>query len=149
MIRHPIHPMLVHFPLAAWIFTAACDVAWLVTGTPFFSHMATFLCLAGLAAGGLAAMFGAMDLQRVKGQKRLERIAVIHASLMGSAWLISLVAMILRIDDLFLTRIPEPGLVIALDFVVASVVLVGAFFGGELVYGHGVGVTREDRAPKS
>src|SRR5262245_18263789 len=118
MTRHPIHPMLVHFPLAAFIFMAACDVTWMVTGTPFFSHVATFLCLAGIVMGGLAARFGAMDLGRVKGEKKLERIALIHASLMGTAWAISAIAMVLRIDDLYLTRIPEPVLVIVLDFVV-------------------------------
>jgi uncharacterized membrane protein len=143
MTRHPIHPMLVHFPLAAWLFTAASDVAWLVNGRPFFSHMAVFLCLAGVAVGALAAMFGAGDLQRVKGQKALERIAYIHASLMGTAWVLSLVALVLRIDEMFMTRIPEPLAVIVLDFVVAALVLAGAFFGGELVYRHGVGVKRE------
>lgn len=135
--------MLVHFPLAAWLFTAASDVTWLVMGTPFFSHMAVFMCLAGVAAGAIAAMFGAGDLQRVKGQKSLERIAYIHAGLMGSAWVLSTIALVLRIDEMFMTRIPEPLAVIVLDFLVAALVLAGAFFGGELVYRHGVGVKRE------
>lgn len=143
MTRHPIHPMLAHFPLAAWIFMAACDVTWMVTGTPFFSHVATFLCLAGVVMGGLAAMFGAMDLSRVKGQKPLERIAFTHASLMGTAWVIAAVTMVLRIDDLYLTIIPEPVLVIVLDFAIAALVVAGAFFGGELVYRHGIGVKRD------
>jgi uncharacterized membrane protein len=143
MMRHPIHPMLVHFPLAAWIFMAVCDVVWMITGTPFFSHVASFLCLAGLVMGGLAAMFGAMDLQRVKGQKPLERIAIIHASLMGTAWAVCAIALVLRIDDLYLTRIPEPVLVIVLDFAVAALAAAGGFFGGELVYRHGVGVRRD------
>lgn len=146
MTRSPIHPMLAHFPLAAWIFMAACDLTWMITGTPFFSHVATFLCLAGLAMGGLAAVSGVMDLRRVKTEKPLERIAVRHASLMALAWMIAAITMVLRIDDLYLTRIPEPVLVIILDFAIAGLVIAGAFLGGDLVYRHGVGV-RRDQAP--
>jgi uncharacterized membrane protein len=142
--RHPIHPMLVHFPVACWLLAPVSDAAALVLARPFFWHVSALLCLAGLAVGALAAMFGAMDLERVKGKADLQRIATIHASLMGSAWVIALVAMTLRIDELLLTRIPAPAWVPALDLATAVVLLAGAFFGGELVYRHGVGVRRDD-----
>lgn len=109
---------------------------------PFFWHVSALLCLTGLAVGAVAAMFGAMDLERIKGKADLQRLAVIHASLMGSAWVIALVAMILRIDEMLLTRIPAPVWVPVLDAGVAAILLAGAFFGGELVYRHGVGVRR-------
>lgn len=144
MTRHPIHPMLVHFPLACWLLAAASDAAALAMGRPFFWHVSALLSLTGLVMGGIAAMFGAMELQRVKGQARLERLAAIHGSLMGSAWVAALIAMVLRIDDMLLTRIPAPVIVPVLDFVVAGIVIAGAFFGGELVYRHGVGVRREN-----
>ena len=135
--------MLVHFPLAAWLLTAASDAAALAMGRPFFWHVSALLCLVGLAIGSLAAMFGAVELQRVKGHAKLERLAAVHGSIMGGAWLVALVAMVLRIDDLLLTRIPAPVIVPALDFIVAVLVLAGAFLGGELVYRYGVGVKRD------
>jgi uncharacterized membrane protein len=142
--RHPIHPMLVHFPLACWLLTAASDVAALAMARPFFWHVSALLSLTGLVMGGIAAMFRAMELQRVKGQARLERLAAIHGGIMGGAWVVALVAMVLRIDDLLLTRIPAPMIVHVLDFVVAGLVLAGAFLGGEMVYRYGVGVKRAD-----
>ena len=144
MTRHPIHPMLVHFPLACWLLAAASDVAALAMDRPFFWHVSALLCLAGVVMGAIAAMFGAMELQRVKGQARLERLAIIHGSLMGGAWVVSLIAMVLRVDEMLLTRVMAPPIVPVLDFVVAGVVIAGAFFGGELVYRHGVGVRREN-----
>ena len=143
MTRHPIHPMLVHFPLAAWLLMAASDAAALAMGRPFFWHVSALLCLTGVVMGAIAAMFGAMELQRVKGQARLERLAAIHGGVMGAAWVVALAVMVLRIDELLLTRIPAPMIVPVLDFVVAGMVLAGAFLGGELVYRHGVGVKRE------
>ncbi len=144
-MRHPIHPMLVHIPLAAWLLMGASDAAALALARPFFWHVSALLCFTGLVMGGVAGMFGAMDLQRVKGQARLERLAVIHASLMGAAWLVALVSMVVRIDEMLLTRIMAPPIVPILDFAVAALVLAGAFFGGEMVYRHGVGVQRESK----
>jgi uncharacterized membrane protein len=142
--RHPIHPMLVHFPLAAWLLTAASDIAALAMARPFFWHVSALLSLTGLVLGAIAAMAGAMELQRVKGQAKLERLAIIHGSLMGVAWVVALVCMVLRIDDLLLTRIPAPVVVPVLDFIVAGLVLAGAFLGGEMVYRYGVGVKRSE-----
>jgi len=135
--------MLVHFPLAAWLLTAASDAAALAMGRPFFWHVSALLCLTGLVMGGIAAMFGAMELPRVKGQAKLERLAIIHGSVMGGAWVVALVAMVLRIDSSLLTRVPAPVIVPILDFVVAALLLAGAVLGGELVYRYGVGVKRD------
>ena len=135
--------MLVHFPLASWLMAVASDAAALALDRPFFWHVSALLCLMGVVLGAVAAMFGAMELQRVKGEKKLERIAAIHGSVMGAAWVIALIALVLRLDDMLLTRIPAPMVVPVLDFAVGALVLVGAFFGGELVYRHGVGVKRE------
>jgi uncharacterized membrane protein len=145
MLRHPIHPMLVHLPVACWLLAPASDAAALAMERPFFWHVSALLCLTGLIIGAVAAMFGAMELERIKGRKDLQRLAIIHASLMGSAWVIALIAMIVRIDEMLLTRIPAPLAVPVLDAAAAVVLIAGAFFGGEMVYGHGVGVKRDDQ----
>src|SRR5262247_3589498 len=102
MTRHPIHPMLVHFPLAAWLLAAASDGAALAMARPFFWHVSALLSLTGIVMGGVAAMAGAMELQGVKGQAKLERLAAIHGGIMGAAWVVALAAMVLRIDEMFL-----------------------------------------------
>ena len=143
MTRHPVHPMLVHLPIACWLLAPMSDVAALAMGRPFFWHVSALLCAAGLVSGALAATFGALELERIKDRKDVQRLATIHASLMGTAWVVALVAIILRIDDILLTRIPGPVSVAVLDFAAAGILVAGAFFGGEMVYRHGVGVKKD------
>lgn len=138
--------MLVHLPIACWLLAPVCDVAGLVQGSDFFWQAAALLCGAGIGFGAIAAMFGAMDLERLKGRKDLQRIATFHASLMGSAWVIALIALIGRVDEGFIAHSPAPMWVVVLDMLAAAALLGGAFFGGELVYRHGVGV-RKDGQP--
>lgn len=144
MLRHPVHPMVVHLPVACWLLTAASDAAALALDRPFFWHVAAILSLVGIVFGAVAAMFGAADLGRIKGRPDVQRIGIIHASLMGTAWLGSLIALILRLDEMWLTLVPAPMAVPVLDAAVVLVLLAGAYFGGEMVYGRGVGVRRED-----
>lgn len=146
MIRHPVHPMLVHLPIACWLLAPACDVAGMVRGGDFFWQAAALLSGAGVAFGALAGMAGAMELERLKGRKDLQRIATIHASLMGSAWIIALVGLIGRVDESFSARLPGPVWVVVVDFLIAAALIGGAFFGGELVYRHGVGVSKDTKA---
>lgn len=136
--------MLVHLPLACWLLAPASDVAALATGRPFFWHVSAMLSVVGVALAVIAAMFGAMELERIKGRQAVERIAMTHASLMGGAWVAALIALALRIDNLMLTDIPAPAIVPVLDFLVAAIVSAGAFFGGEMVYRHGVGVKKDE-----
>lgn len=137
--------MLVHIPLASWLLTLASDVGALTLEQPFFWRTAALLCAVGVGAGVLAAMFGAMDLERLKGRKDLRRIATFHASLMGGAWTLSFIALIGRIDASMMARVPAPLWAAVLDGVAVLLLLAGAFFGGELVYGHGVGVRRPEQ----
>ena len=121
-----------------------CDVAALMGLPDFFWQAAALLSGAGVAFGALAAMFGAMELERVKDRPTAKRKAHTHAILMGSAWIAGLIALIGRVEQDFSARLPPPIWVVAVDGLVVVALLAGAFFGGELVYRHGVGVQRED-----
>ena len=142
-MRHPIHPMLVHLPIACWLLAPACDVAAMAQGGAFFWQAGALLCGVGVISGALAATAGGMELERLKGRKDLQRIATIHASLMGSAWVIAMIALIGRLGDQFTAKAPAAAWVVALDFATAVILLAGAFFGGEMVYRHGVGVRKD------
>src|SRR5689334_5865886 len=101
MTRHPIHPMLVHLPLACWLLAPACDVTGLVRGGEFFWQAAALLSGAGVAFGALAAMFGTLELERLKGRKDLQRLATIHASLMGTVWTVGVIVLVGRFGEGF------------------------------------------------
>jgi uncharacterized membrane protein len=59
--NHPIHPMLVTFPIAFLIGALAADVAFWWTGDPFWARAAFWLVTIGLLGGTAAAIAGMTD----------------------------------------------------------------------------------------
>ena len=58
---HPVHPMLVPFPIAFFTLALVMDVAYWQSSNLNWKHFAEWLLLAGLVAGALAAVVGAID----------------------------------------------------------------------------------------
>ena len=58
---HPIHPMLVPFPIAFFTLALVMDIAYWQTSNLNWKHFAEWLLLAGLVFGALAAVAGAVD----------------------------------------------------------------------------------------
>ena len=60
--RHPIHPMLVAFPIAFYVATAAALAVHVATANPFWYHAAFWANLAGVVMAVVAAVPGTIDL---------------------------------------------------------------------------------------
>src|SRR5947208_16462199 len=58
---HPIHPMLIVFPLGLLATSLIFDIIHWITGNGFFSVVAFWLITAGVIGGLLAAIFGLID----------------------------------------------------------------------------------------
>ncbi len=130
--------MLVHAPIACWMMTPLCDVLAISLGGTFFWQSAAFIAAIGVAAGALAATVGAMELSRA--QANAAKLALVHAGLMSSAWLLSTVGLIGRINESYSAVAPAPWWAIGAGAGAFVIMLVGAWCGGEMVYGRGVGV---------
>ena len=134
---HPIHPMLVNFPIAYLFGSLPADFAFFLTGDPFWARAAFWLIVAGLAMGVLAALFGTLDFLFVKEVRR-------HTSswthfLMGVTLLaIAAVNMWMRLPDAEQAVLPWGFFLSGV-----SVVAIGAtgWMGGKLVFDHNVGRT--------
>ena len=131
---HPVHPMLVHFPIASWTAAVAADLSSRVWALPELTK-AAFVCVAaGLVTGALAIMFGFLDYAGIETGHPAQRTATRHMLVMGVAWLV------------FLARLAagwqavSPWLTVA-DVVGFLVMLCGAQLGGSLVYRYRVGVS--------
>src|SRR4029078_8281043 len=59
---HPIHPMLIPFPIAFFVSTFVCDLAFWRTGYPIWATAALWLLGAGLAMAALAAIAGLIEV---------------------------------------------------------------------------------------
>ena len=58
---HPIHPMLVGFPIAFFVATFASELIFWQTGVPFWAAASFWLLGAGLVMAALAAVAGLID----------------------------------------------------------------------------------------
>ena len=59
---HPLHPMLVAFPVALFTATIAAELAHIGTHDPFYFRAAMVANLGGIVTARLAAIPGAIDL---------------------------------------------------------------------------------------
>ena len=59
---HPIHPMLIPFPIAFFIGAFVCDIAFWQTASANWATAAMWLIGAGLTMAALAAVAGLTDV---------------------------------------------------------------------------------------
>ncbi|MBC7171996.1 MAG: DUF2231 domain-containing protein [Polyangiaceae bacterium] len=134
---HPIHPMLIPFPVALLTLLPISDMAYWATNDPFFARSSFVLAVAGLVATGLAAIVGLIDFTLVR-RVRETRAGWVHlASNLGIAGL-TVANVVLRAPDRSADVVPTGTL---LSIVTLGLLLVSGWYGGELAYRHRVGVT--------
>src|SRR6266540_2994705 len=66
---HPIHPMLIPFPIAFFVAALICDLAYWQNGSAQWATAAMWLLGAGLVMAALAAVMGLIDVlgdQRIR-----------------------------------------------------------------------------------
>jgi uncharacterized membrane protein len=135
---HPLHPAIVHFPIALLLSASAADLAW-VAGLTSDAHIGAVLMAGGLAMGLVAMGAGLLDFTKL--DEAVVPHAVRHIMAVGLAWLGYGIALYLRRDALQgASSIGSASL--ALSFVSALVLCVGGFLGGRLVYTFGAGVSK-------
>lgn len=133
---HPLHPMFIHFPVAALTGLVAADGAWLFTGDPFWARAGLWLSGIGAAGGWAASILGLIDILAVA-RIREKITAWCHAVI--AVMMLSLASLnwILRFR-----RGPEAlaGWEFYLSLLTAGLIALAAYLGGRLVYEHAVGV---------
>ena len=136
VLGHPLHPILIPFPLGLLITSFIFDIVYLITGNAIFSVVAFWMITAGVIGGLIAAVPGVIDWLAIPHRTRARSIALWH--------LLSNVVAIVLFALSWLIRIgASPGAgAIAIILSLVGVVLsgVGGWLGGELVDRLGVGV---------
>ena len=135
-LGHPVHPILVAFPIALLVLTPLWD------GLAFFgianlAAVGYFTELAGLVGGGLAAVTGLADFMGLKEPSpELTKTALSHAGFAVATLGLFVIAFAFRGGES-----GEPKLfVLGLELLGAFGLGVTGWLGGHLVFGHGVGV---------
>jgi uncharacterized membrane protein len=142
-MSHPLHPALVHFPIACWSLATVADVASLVWGQPAWMLSGVLLAIGTVAA--LAAMAtGFIELLKVDADHPATRDLNRHMLLVMAAWSAYAASLFLRLDGKALTQPDAVDLALSLTGFV--VLCIAGWFGGKLVYGHGLGVDKRPHA---
>ena len=134
---HPIHPMLVPFPIAFFVATFLCDIAFWRTGNAGWSIASMWLLGAGLAMGALAAIAGLVD---VAGEPRIRALREVwfHAGGNVLLVLIQIYSLYLRFTEGQAAVVPT-GLI--LSAVAVGLMLFTGWRGWLMVYRDHVGVS--------
>jgi uncharacterized membrane protein len=133
---HPIHPMLIPFPIAFFVAAFVCDLAFWQSGNPEWATASLWLIGAGLVMAGLAAVMGLTD---VAGEPRILALndAWLHAGGNVLAVLIELYNFYIRFEQGEAAVLPV-GLV--LSAIVVCILVFTGWKGWNMVYRHGVGI---------
>jgi uncharacterized membrane protein len=132
----PLHPMLVHFPIALYPTSLVFDVLSYLAedGNPYVRGAFALIVIA-LVVSVLTVAAGFADFLLIENGSRTWRVAVMHMSMQLVTAGLFLANAVLRGRDLDVTATPAGPII--LSVVGLLTLTVGAALGGELVYRHG------------
>ncbi len=136
ILGHPIHQMLIVFPLGLLATAVIFDVIRLLTANGYWSEIAFWMIAAGVVGGLAAAVFGVIDWQAIPSGTRAKSVGLRHGVGNVVAVVLFIVSWLLRAD-----APGEPGAIpIVLSLVGVALAGLTGWLGGELVDRLGVGV---------
>ncbi|HEX9950588.1 MAG TPA: DUF2231 domain-containing protein [Rubricoccaceae bacterium] len=133
--RHPLHPMLIPFPIALLTAALGTDVAGRRGHDPFWPRASRLLLTSGLVSGLAAGAVGSLDYFTMERPRGLTT-GRLHAA--GNVAALGLTAANLLARRARPSRITAGD--VALTAAVAGLLGVTGFLGGELSYRYKVGV---------
>ena len=136
LLGHPIHPMLIVFPLGLLATGVAFDIVGLVQGDSSWYSVSYWLIASGIIGGLLAAVFGLIDWIGIPSGTRAKRIGLLHGATNVIVVLLFSISWFMRGSA---ANTPGNG-ALTLSFIAVVLALVGGWLGGELVDRLGIGV---------
>lgn len=139
LFGHPIHPVLVHFPIAFWTLATLAYVGAVAGFDAPLVAVAKFANAGGLLMAVPAMAAGVLEYRSIDVKSEAFRIATSHLMLMASAWTLFLAGLLLPLSPSIAPA--AAGLAAAIASVIGFLLLsVGGWLGGRLVYEFGTGM---------
>jgi uncharacterized membrane protein len=137
---HPIHPMIIPFPIALWVFSLVADLIYLWRGNLVWrNYIAFYTLLGGIIGAAVAAVPGLIDWLSLT-DRGVVKIANWHARL-------NVIALLIFAASFYLRTTSGAGLVsgsytipVALSLLGVILISISGYLGGEMVFKHGVAV---------
>jgi len=147
ILGHPVHQMLIVFPLGLLATSLFFDIAYLITNRGELARVAYWMIFAGVISALVAAVFGLIDWLGIPGGTRAKRLGAYHG--IGNVIVVAIFAVS------WWVRRGDPStpatMAIVLSAVAVGIALVTGWLGGELVDQLGIGVNEgaNPNAPSS
>ena len=140
---HPIHPMIIPFPIALWVFSLVADLIYVWRGNPIWKDwIAFYALLAGIIGAVAAAVPGLIDWLSLT-DRGVVKIANWHARL-------NVIALVIFAGSFYLRTTSGASLVgdshiipVVLSVFGVVLITISGWLGGEMVFKHGVAVTSD------
>jgi uncharacterized membrane protein len=133
---HPIHPMLIPFPIAFLVATFVCDLVFWRTGNSGWSTAALYLLGAAILMAALAAVAGLMDFL---GDERIRGLSAAWHHMIGNV-----VVVVLALINWYRRYTGGDAAVLPWGLVLSAIIVLLLLYNGwrgwEMVYRHRVGV---------
>ncbi len=136
ILGHPIHPILVQFPIAFLVGATLSDVIYWFVRDSFWALAAYWLIIGGFVGGLAAALTGMLDFLRIE-RVRKRTAGWAHMVLNIIVMVLTLVNLLLRWNHPVSAVLPW-GIIISL--IAATALGISGWYGGELVYRHKISV---------
>jgi len=139
LFGHPVHQMLIVFPLGLLATSVVFDIIHLASGAAYAATVAYALIASGIVGGLLAAPFGLIDWIAIPSATRAKRIGGLHGG--GNVVVLALFAISLWLRS---GLVQQPStLALVLSLCGAALAVVTGWLGGELVDRLGIGISAD------
>jgi uncharacterized membrane protein len=141
-LGHPLHPILVHVPMAMWPGALIFDLLsqWEIGGNGMV-RLSFYAIVFGLVASLLAVPTGVVDWSGVKKEKPAWKIGLYHMILNLVVALLFAINLGLRAQT-FREATRVAGTPLLLSIIGTALLIGSAYLGGRLVYEYGISVAR-------
>lgn len=136
----PLHPALVHFPIAFVVLSDVFDFIAAATGREGLKQVGFWSLAAALVTGGITIALGYWDMSRAKLAPEVHDYVHLHLKI---GWILAIAVALLCIWRWRIWSNPQSRLragYLMAGTLVLFLTLFQGWYGGEMVYSHGAGV---------
>ena len=137
---HPVHPMIIAYPVAFYTATLVCYLVYHSNSNPFWFKVAVLANAAGVVMAVVAALPGFIDWLNIPNAKRAKKVGLNHM-------ICNVVALLLFGINLYIqcpkwNEIqPDESPSILLSVVGFILTLIAGFLGWSLIQNHHIGIS--------
>src|SRR5437764_7449351 len=143
-LRHPLHPMLVHFPIGLFLLSLLLDLASLaLPSAPDLVRDSFYAMLLGVITALVAAVPGFVDYTDIRSDHPAKRTATAHLTL--NLIVVALYGINLGVRSSSLVDPKIQMVPLILSFIAITLLSVSGYLGGRLVCDAGISVGRHKR----